>query len=59
MLDRSQYHELKLVVDGPSVKISVDGQLVRTIPVSIRHSRSTTSRMRQSPGTSAVTSCLA
>jgi hypothetical protein len=27
MLDRSQYHELKLVVDGPSVKIFVDGQL--------------------------------
>ncbi len=27
MLDRSQYHELTLAVDGASIKISVDGQL--------------------------------
>jgi hypothetical protein len=27
MLDRSRYHELKLVVDGSSIKVSVDGQL--------------------------------
>jgi hypothetical protein len=27
MLDRSQYHELTLEVDGPSIKISVDGRV--------------------------------
>jgi hypothetical protein len=27
MLDRSQYHDLKLEVDGAAIKISVDGQV--------------------------------